>query len=85
MLSRILRRAYHNALRYPRGYHTNQYDFDTEEKNPGIILYFIYGLGGASGQVNLLLPTIRNLLQCPFYMLAMHLPELDVRLPFLER
>lgn len=85
MLSNILRRAYQRALQNPRRYHTNQFEFDTDQDNPEIILYFIHGLGGAPGQVNLLLPTIRHLLQRPFYMMAMHLPELDVRLPFLER
>jgi hypothetical protein len=85
MLSRILRRAYLSALQSPRGYHTNQYEFDTDQDDPEIVLYFIHGLGGAPGQVNLLLPTIKSLLQRRFYLRAMHFPELDVRLPFAER
>ena len=85
MLSRILRKVYHKALQTHRPYHTNQCEFDTDRDDPEIVLYFIHGLGGAPGQVNLLLPTIRFLIQRRFYLRAMHMPELDVRRPFYER
>lgn len=85
MLSKLLRKAYQKSLEEPRKYYNNQYEFGADTDSPALILYFIHGLGGAPGQVSLLLPTIESILKRPFYVRAMHLPELDVRKPFIER
>lgn len=85
ILSKTLRRAYHDCLQQPRPYHTNQYEFDVSNSQPDVVIYFIHGLGGAPGQANLVIPSIQRVLSVPFYIESMHIPELDVSLPFIKR